>query len=86
MFSWKQELLPFSIGRHKLRENYEIHLWLEALNAYFKKSAVLAFLQTWEIIPDLLQKELRNINMIVNHIKKYLPASLAFGFHKSHIW
>lgn len=84
--SQKQELLPFGICSHKLKENYEIHLWLEAPSAYFKKSVVLAFLQTWEIIPDLLQKELRHINMTVNHIKKTLPASLAFGLHKNHIW
>lgn len=79
------ELLSVSICSHKTEENYEIHLWLEALNAYFKKSLVLAFLQTWEIIIDLLQKELRNINIIVNHVKKYLPASLAFGLHKNPI-
>lgn len=69
MFSQKQELLPFSVCSHKHKENDEIHLWLKALNAYFRKAVVLAFLQTWEIIPDLLQKGLRNINMIVNHIK-----------------
>lgn len=81
-----QRFPVFGICSHKLKENYEIHLWLEAPSAYFKKSVVLAFLQTWEIIPDLLQKELRHINMTVNHIKKNLPASLAFGLHKNHIW
>lgn len=47
---------------------------------------VLALLQTWEIIPDLLQKELRNMNVIITHVKKYLPASLVFGLHKNHVW
>lgn len=82
VFSLSYCLLVYAAIR---QENYEIHLWLEALNAYFKKSLVLAFLQTWEIIIDLLQRELRNINIIVNHVKKYLPASLAFGLHKNPI-